>query len=279
VNPERPWTIDVGLARDLAAAVGWRPDDGVAALASAMPTAVPMGSTAKLAAIADGEVPPGADVEALARQLLAHCHAVATGPVGGAPSPTWSCWVAATVMAALVGSVDLGPVQVAATRRCDDAAPPVDFHASVTVTADDRDWICDPYFGVSIALPHGPGGDASSRSPIGTASASRSADGGWDFFVGLDVWDQVLRFRRFGPALDRGDVEAMAAISVTHSGVPLRPYARLHVGDGIVDASESADSTAVVHTWTASTGRVARPMATWADAVSAFAERTGTRVI
>lgn len=275
----RPWKIDAGLARDLAAAIGWRPDDGVAALAAAMPAAVPMGSTAKLAAIAAGDVPPGADPGLLAERLLDHRRAIADRPAGGAPSPTWSCWVACTVMAALVDGAGLGPVRVAATRRCDAGAPQVDFHAAVVVPDGECDWICDPYFGVAVAVPLAGDAQAASVSPLGTASVERSSEGGWSLSVELDVWDLVLRFRRFGPALDRDDVQAMAAISVTHSGVPLRPYARLHVGDGIIDASEAADATAVVHVWTPSAGRLEFPMASWAEAVARFAERTGTRVI
>lgn len=266
----RPWAIDAGLARELSDALGWRAADGPSALAALMPAFVPMGSTAKLAAIDRGEVPPGADVEALARSVLG----------GRTASPSYSCWVASTVMAALVDGAGLGPVHVAATRRCDAAAPMVDFHAAVVV--DDPDggsWICDPYFGVSVALPAEAEARASATGSTGTTAATRSTDGGWHYDLGLDVWDIVLRFRCFGPALDRGDVRAMAAVSVTHTGVPLRPYARVHLGDGIDDASEAADGTGVLHRWTAAEGRQEHVVASWPDAVEVFAERTGTRII
>lgn len=276
---ERPWTIDPGVARALAEALGWRADDGVAALAVRFPERIPMGSTAKLAAIAAGEVPPGAEPEALARQLLEHCVDRAGSPAGGAPSPTWSCWVASTVMAALVDAAGLGPVHVASTRRSDAGAPVVDFHAAVVVGGDGgEELLCDPYFGAAIALPADAGAQVSATGPLGTVAAARSGDGGWTLDLGWEVWDIVLRFRRFGPSLDAGDVRAMAAVSVTLSGVPLRPYARLHVGDGIVDASEAADGAGVLHSWSPGEARVERTVGTWAEAVDVFADETGTRV-
>lgn len=281
---ERPWMIDAGLARALSDAIGWRAEDGVAALAERMPVAVPMGSTAKLAAIAAGEVPPGDDPERLARGLLDHLEARATDPAGGALSPTWSCWVASTVMAALVDAAGLGAVHVASTRRSDAGAPVVDFHAAVQVPdgSGGGTWICDPYFGAAVLLPSEPGAAASVSGPLGTASAVRSVDGGWVFDLGWEVWDIVLRFRLFGPALDPGDVRAMAAVSVTLSGVPLRPYARVHRLDGeaaIADASENADGTGRLATWTRETGRTEEQAGTWAEAVEAFAERTGVHVV
>lgn len=264
---EPDWRIDAGLARELSAAIGWEPGDGVAALAALMPAFAPMGSTAKLAAIAAGEVPPGAEPGPLARRLLER------------PSPSWSCWVASTVMAALVDAAGLGPVQVASTRRTDAGAPMVDFHAAVQVVDGHQTWICDPYFGAALALPLEPGAHVTVTGPLGTAAAERGPDGGWVFDLGWDVWDVVLRFRLFGPALDAGDVRAMAAISATHSGVPLRPYARLHLDGGAADASESAEGAGVLHTWTPAEGRQEQVVGTWSEAVEVFAERTGTRII
>ena len=277
---ERPWAIDAGVARDLSAAIGWRPDDGVGALAARLPEHVPMGSTAKLAAIARDEVPPGDDPGPLARLLLEHVTLRASAPSGGAPSPSWSCWVACSVMAALVDAHGLGPVHVALTRRSDDGAPIVDFHGAVRVDVDGTTWVCDPYFGVAIALPSEGGVRTSTRGPLGTVAAERSVDGGWAYDLAWDLWDDlVLRFRQLGPALDPGDVRAMAAISVTHSGVPLRPYVRLHLDGGITDASQSEDGTGVLHRWTPSAGRSEHVTASWAEAVDAFAAATGVRPI
>ena len=279
MGADRPWRIDAGLARELGDAIGWRPDDGVAALPPLMPAAMPMGSTAKLAAIAAGEVPPGADPGALARRALDHLGDRAAAPAGPSASPSWSCWVASTVMAALVDGAGLGPVHVAATRRSDPGAPMVDFHAAVQVVDDGVTWVCDPYFGAAVALPSEAGATATAVGPLGVASAERSADGGWTFDLGWDVWDVVLRFRLFGPALDPGDVQAMAAVSVTHTGVPLRPYARLHLGDEIADASEAADGTGVLHSWTREAGRSEQVVGSWDEAVEVFAEHTGVRVV
>ncbi len=275
---DRRWQIDAGLARDLAAALGWQPGDGAGALAARFPEHVPMGSTAKLAAIAHDEVPPGEDPGPLARQLLEHIVARSAAPAGGASSPSWSCWVACTVMAALVDAAGLGPVHVASTRRSDDGAPIVDFHGAVSVEVDGETWVCDPYFGAATALPSEPGVRVSVRGPLGTVAAERSADGGWAYELSWDLWDDlVLRFRRLGPALDPGDVRAMAAISVTHSGVPLRPYARLHVGGGITDVSRSEDGTGVLHSWTSAAGR-SEAASSWDEAVEAFAGATGVRL-
>lgn len=273
---ERPWTIDAGLARDLAATLGWRPEDGVAALTARLPERVPMGSTAKVAAVAAGEVPPGADLEDLAHRLLAHQHRLADAPEGGAPSPAWSCWVVAPVLAALIECSGLGPADVAVTRRTDDRSPVVDLHAAVvTPGADGGRWVCDPYFGVAVLLPTAAGAVGRQDSPL--AEASVWSDGsGWAYAVRLKRWDQALAYRLLGPSLVRGDVVALTALSVTHSGVPTRPYVRLHHDGTVIDALETEDGTAALRTWSAATGVLDEAHATWADAAQAFAARTGT---
>ncbi|WP_426571265.1 hypothetical protein [Aquihabitans sp. McL0605] len=278
---ERPWAIDAGLAGDLGDALGWAADDGAGALAEVLPTLVPVGSTAKLASIASGEVPPGADPDLLARRVLDHLEAKATRPAGGAPSPTWSCWVLATVMAALVDAAGIGPVRVAATRRVDEQAPVVDLHAAVLVGGSGgAELICDPYFGLSVELPSGAEAVAAASTALSESSVARSHDGGWMLDVRLRRWDQTLRYRLVGAALDRGDVHAMAAISVTCSGVPSRPYARIHPdGSSIVDASETADGTGLLRTWSPSERGSEAAFASWSDAADGFAERTGIRVV
>jgi hypothetical protein len=52
-----PWLIDRGVARDLAALVGWVPGTGATALVGALAEKVPSGTLAKRAAVAAGEVP------------------------------------------------------------------------------------------------------------------------------------------------------------------------------------------------------------------------------
>lgn len=280
----RPWAIDPGLARELAAAIGWSGDDGIGALARRIPQVLPCGSTAKLAAVAAGSVPPGADVDELAAEVVALLDEVRSAPPGGARAPSWSCWVTATVMAALVEAAGVGPVRVAALRRFGEGTADVDLHAGVFVGEGDDGWLCDPYFGTAIAAP--------TRSVPETAADadlwSLRAGLGDDERPVLDLWsarsEQVLHYRLFAPVLDRGDVHAICAVSTTHSGVPLRPYARLNRPDGLVEAREPEGGGGRVDRWTAS-GRGDAPATragtdhpTWAHAVDDFAARTGIRI-
>lgn len=276
---ERPWTIDAGVARDLAEALGWRADDGVAALAQRFPERIPVGSTAKVAAVVAGEAPPGEAPDGLARRILEHQLAVAAGPEGGAPSPSWSCWVLGTVFAALVERSGLGPADVAALRRIDDRSPVVDLHAAVRVPGEGgATWICDPYFGVAVELPAGPGASAAAEGELAEVGATRGDATGWTFQVRIRRWDAPLRYRLLGPALDAGDVRALAVVSVTHSGVPTRPYARLHVDGAVVDASEAEDGTGRLAAWSRGAGPEELLLPTWAAANDRFALRTGTRI-
>ena len=168
---EHPWRIDRGVASDLAAVLGWVPAEGAAALALRLPERVPAGSTAKLAAVARGEVPPGSDADHLARVVLEAQLAWVDRPDGGAPSPSWSCWVFTTLMAALADWADLGPVSVAGMRRVDERAPVVDFHAAVVVGDGAAPLVCDPYFGTAVELPAEPGPTAVNRTGAATATA------------------------------------------------------------------------------------------------------------
>lgn len=256
-----PWRIDPGLASDLAEAIGWSPTDGAGALTGRLPERVPAGSTAKLAAVARGEVPPGADGDGLARVVLDHQRAWDRRPDGGAPSPSWSCWVFTTLMASLVDWADLGPVRVAGVRRIDERAPVVDYHAAVVVGDGAEPLICDPYFGTSVALPPEPGRANLVETTIATATAERGPDGAWFLESHLAHWEHGCRYRLLAPALDRGDVHAFCAVSVTHSGVPSKPYARLHVDGRVVDAVARAEAGV-----------------TWEEAAEAFAASTGVRI-
>lgn len=286
----RPWRIDAGVADDLSEVLGWSGDDGAVALAARFPERVPCGSTAKLAAIAAGELPPGAEVDAVARQLLDHQLAVVADPAGAPPSPAWSCWVLATVMAALVDRSGIGPVAVAATRRIDERAPVVDLHSAVVVTESGRDRICDPYFGVGVTLPVEVGEAASAEIEWRRADVRRDTGSAWSLDLQVAYWSKI-RYRLLGPALDRGDVAAMTAISVSHSGVPSRPYARLHVGGRAVDARIDESGAGLATRWPAAgdTGapevvRVAAadpadPADSWASVTAVFAGWTGIRLV
>lgn len=277
-----PWRIDPGLASDLAAALGWAPGDGAAALAARLPERVPAGSTAKLAAVDRGEVPPGADADDLAKRVLDHQLTWVDGSGAGSPSPSWSCWVFTTLMASLVDWADLAPVRVAGLRRIDERAPVVDFHAAVVVGEGDAPLVCDPYFGVSVALPARPGTTSIATIPTATATAERDHDGGWRFEAHLARWEDGCRYRMVAPVLDRGDVLAFCAVSVTHSGVPSKPYARLHRGTQVVDVVAHVDQRATASCWERGPdGQVTDTVeerATWDEAVQVFAGWTGCRI-
>lgn len=288
---DRSWQIDAGVARDLTEALGWAAADGPGALARLVPGGVPVGSTAKLAAVERGEVPPGDDPDGLSRRLLDHLVARAARPAGGAPSPSWSCWVTATVAAALLDAADVGPVRVAATRRIDDRAPVVDLHAAVLVGEGAEVVVCDPYFGIAVDLPAGPGESRSSRLGAGRSEVRGGAGGGWTLDLRLGTWADSLRYRLLAPDLRRDDVRAMCAISVPLSGVPSRPYARLHLDGTVLDVRVDEDGAGVVTSMAPpdppdpdQTGTSQRPgpvrtvHATWPEAVDDFAARTGTRI-
>lgn len=284
---ERSWQIDRAVAEELAAALDWSPADGIVRLARLLPERLPTGSTAKRAAVAAGQVPPGADADDLARRVIGHLTA-ADGSGGVRESPSWTCWVTTTVMAALVDTLDIGRTEVAALRRVDDRSPVVDLHSVLTVTIDGSTWVCDPYFGAVVELdePDGDGvtdgldgeDDAPSR-----AAATIEPDGRWTFAVRLRVWGHGLRYRVLAPSLDRGDVHALCAVSVEHSGAPWRPYARLHRSDGIDTVRVGDDGEARLSQWSWSVpGEAPTEQASthpaWPEAVAAFAEVTGVRI-
>jgi hypothetical protein len=232
-------------------------------------------------------VPPGDDPEALARQIVGHLHARVDPPLAGAASPSWSCWVTASITAALATSVGLGPVALAATRRTDDRAPTADFHAAVVVGEGADAWLCEPYFGVALPLPEEPGRGAAVDLGSVAADVVRTTDHGWDLNVRLATWSAGLSYRLLAPALDRDDVRALCAVSVSHTGVPNRPYARLHADGGALDVHEDAQGAGVVRHPVRPPSAPAGAPATletttypdWVGAADDFAARTGVRIV
>lgn len=276
------WALDRGLAADLTEALGWDPTDGPVALAERLPHRVLCGSTAKLAAIRAGRIPPGADVADLARTVLAVDRARRSEPP--ADSPAWSCWVLATLHAALVETVGLGPARVAAVRRIDEGpdVAPVDFHSAVVVAVDGGRVVCDPYFGLGLDLPpEGAGPNVAGPGP-GLAEIDPGSDGRWELAVRLARWDQSFRYRVVAPDLDAGDVRTLCAISVQHSGVPSRPYARIHVDDAVLEVQEAGSGSFVAQRWGQDIAAGAEPIERevfdrWDDAVDRFARWTALR--
>ncbi len=231
------WRIDRGLAFDLAAAIGWAPSSGVPGLVAALVASVPQGSTAKLAAVAAGEVPPGADPAGLAA-------AIAGRVAAGRPLPSYTCWAFVTLTAALARTLDVARPTVVATRN--EGAVGIDFHGAVLLEEPGRRWLCDPYF---AALVPGPGDDEVEHEHLGVWTYRSDGDpaggGRWRYWLANPRWSRRLHFRLFAPELDRSDVHAFCAISVEHSGLPRRRGARLWRPEAVTDAWARDDGGAV----------------------------------
>lgn len=234
-----PWRIDAGVGRDLAALIGWDAGTGPVALLGAMAEQVPAGTTAKLAAIAAADVPPGADPETIARRIL-------RDRAAGTPTPAWSCWALSTVMAALLGA-EGRPAVVVALRRIDPAAPIVDLHSVVLTEGNDGPLACDPYFASVL-----PGPRSAEREGVHRglwAGRVDEADGRWTYEVGSGRWSGRLRYRSLAPIVDRGDVSALCAVSVTHTGVPPGPCASVWRDGVATDAFVHRTGGAAVREW------------------------------
>lgn len=275
--PASSWRIDRGLAAALTDALGWSATDGLGALARRIPELLPCGSTAKLDAISAGEVPPGADVDAVATTVLAHLEDPSGATMGG--SPAWSCWVLAGLVAAVLDRAGI-PAEVAITRRIDEGSPVVDLHASVLAGPAGARWILGPYFGLAAPHPIDTRTTATENRSHGAMRASVGADGRLELTEHLARWDAPLRYRVLATGVDRGDVHTVAAISATLSGVPMRPYARLHRPDGtVVDAKKAEDGRFLVGIWRpndAAPAETEHP--TWPLAAQAFQAATGVAV-
>jgi hypothetical protein len=263
------WRIDPGVARALADLVGWEPDDGPVALTSALGARVPTGSTAKLAAVAAGETPPGADPEAVARRIV-------DDRTAGRPEVAWSCWGVSTVMAALVETLAERPATVAAIRATEADWVPVDVHSLVVVDG----LLCDPYFASVVA---GPGSDEVERTLGGVwSSRTDEPDGRWAFTAGNGRWSRTLGYRVLAPVLDRDDVATFCTISIAYSGAPPLPFGFVWRDDDLVEALTHHDGAGAAtrmwtwdpaDIWTGTIDQAEHP--DWAAATEDFATRTG----
>lgn len=265
------------MARALAAMIGWDPGSGPVALAGAMADHVPAGTTAKIAAMAAGEVPPGADPEGIARRIL-------DDRESGAPTPAWSCWALSTLMAALLGHGGL-PAVVVALRRIDDDAPVVDVHSLVLTVTDDGPVGIDPYFAAVV-----PGPGRAERSLVHRGVWAERTDepsaGRWTYEVGRGRMAIRLRYRTLAPVVDVGDVTAFCAVSVTHTGVPPGPCASLWRDEVATDAFVHHTGGAAVREWRrVGTAAVWDGEATltehpdWAAAAADMGARTGVALL
>lgn len=211
-------SIDPDLAADVRAAVGVDRDDPVEVVVHRVRSWLPAGSTAKWLAVGAGEVPPGADPRTGLEARLA------------GSDESWSCWVLCTGIGALLA--DAGhDVRVAVEhhRRTDV----VDFHSVLIVD----DALVDPYLGPSA--PVLPGHDVSRPDAWVEWVPGERPD-----HLGLRGGGGTFRYRMLGDHLDRRDVEAFCAVSVTHSGVGRRRYAHWLVGDRLWFVREGDDGVA-----------------------------------
>ena len=230
---------------------------------------MPTGSTAKLAAGAAGETPPGADPEAVARRIV-------DDRTAGRPEVAWSCWGVSTVMAALVETLAERPATVAAIRATEADWVPVDVHSLVVVDG----LLCDPYFASVVA---GPGSDEVERTVGGVwSSRTDEPDGRWAFVAGNGRWSRTLGYRVLAPVLDRDDVATFCTISITHSGAPPHPFGLVWRAEDLVEALTHHDGTgAATRTWTWDpadiwTGTIDQAEhPDWRAATEDFAARTG----
>lgn len=276
-----PFVLSPRLADECFERLEVAPPTGVAELerlVGQMGRLFPRGSTAKLEALADGRVPPGADARWVAEMWLER------------PQLAWSCWPTCTLLAALVNSAGVLRADVLATRRLSPKSAPVDFHSSVEITDGVHRWLVDPYF--HTAPIRAPGGDASRPAHWAEALVDPGSEGGglgledqdpvwqrpvWLLAVGSPSFSHVLRYRSFTGALSAGDVDAFCRISVTHSGMPSRPIVELATEDGLLQAMVGRDGVLRLRRWRASSHDSAwaatcqtEELPRWADAEEAI---------
>lgn len=230
----------------------------VAAVVDRFAETFPRGSTAKLDAIAAGQVPPGSDPDLVAERWLAR------------PDFGWSCWAASTLLAGLVDAGGMLRADVLASRRIDRAAQPVDVHAYVQLDDGSQRWLTDPHFRVPPIPEYG--GEV--LRPAQWAEAFLDGPT-WYSRIGSPAFPAVLTYRSITGALDRGDVETFCRLSATHSGLPSRPLVEVARPNGIVRASVDRDGAVRLRRWNADPGHVwdARvevvDLDIWADAIAA----------
>jgi hypothetical protein len=194
------WTVPWPVASALAAAAGitrpYDPDHVATALAAWLPG----GSAAKVDAMAEGRVPPGADTAACAEAIL-------TGTV-----TAWSCWVHAGLAAALLSEAGIAST-VTVLRRIDRASAPVDFHAVVTSETSRGPVLTDPFHGAgAMDLTNG------STTPARRLVTAELVPGVRPELAVCTAGGARLRYRLLGD-VDPGDAAAFCELSTTHSGV------------------------------------------------------------
>ena len=191
--------MDGALAEDVLAAIGADPGDDVETIVHRFRSWLPAGSTAKWDAVDAGAIPPGADPRTALEARLD----------GSAAS--WSCWPFCTGLGAVLAAVG-HDVRIAVEHlRAGWQAPLVDYHSVLVVDGA----LVDAYLGPSAPVP--PGHDVTRPDAWAAWVPGDRPD-----HLGVRAGSTTYRYRLLADHLDRRDVEAFCAISVTHTGVGRR---------------------------------------------------------
>lgn len=196
--------IDDRLAGDVLAAIDAGPSAGVEELVGRFRAWLPAGSTAKWAAVDRGEIPPGTDPATALEARLA-----------GSPA-SWSCWPYCTGLGALLAAAGHDVRIAVEHRRAGGQVPLVDYHSVLVVDGA----LVDAYLGPSA--PVRPGEDV-----VRPDAWAAWVPGARPDHLGARAGGSVFRYRQLGDHLDRRDVEAFCAVSVTHTGVGRRRTAHI----------------------------------------------------
>lgn len=241
--------IDSELQDAVATAIGVRAGDGVEQVVDRFRHWLPMGSTAKWAAVDRDEPPPGADPTEALRSRLA----------GSLDS--WSCWPVCTSLGALLAGRG-HDVTVAVEHRRGPGTPVVDYHSVLVVDGA----LVDAYLGPSAPVPLGH--DVS--RPDAWGAWVPSPDGRHDHLGGRG---RPFRYRLLASHLDRDDIAAFCAISATHTGVGRRRTAHWLTDGRMHTLREAEDGTAELRVvegdspWTSTRRLVGQGI--WEDMIAA----------
>ena len=230
--------LHVGHPTDLA---------GVTDLIEEIGQRIPRGSSSKRSALDEGRRPEGDDPQPVAEAWLAGHQA------------SWTCWAMSAVAAALIRAGGNFEADVRGVRRVGDDAPPVDVHSVVAITDDAGDtWVTDPYFGLGPVPEQG----GSWQRPLLYGELTSLPDRRFHWSASSPQFTgSTLPYVSLTGPLGPADVRMFCDISVTHSGLPTRPFATLLLADGCASLRTTKDDDLVLQVWHAST----EPTTTWPD--------------